>query len=72
MILSGTQLVGARIFDNEVHKMFSNTVSLAVGVGIGIYIAQNYNLPDIKKLLSQGLKVAKTLEKAARKEGEEK
>ncbi len=43
-----------------------------MGVGIGIYIAQNYNLPDIKKLLSQGLKVAKTLEKAARKEGEEK
>lgn len=52
--------------------MFSSTLSLAVGVGIGIYIAQNYNIPDIKILVRHGMKVAESLEKTARKEEEEK
>lgn len=48
--------------------MFGNTLSLAVGIGIGIYIAQNYNIPDIKKLVDRGVKMATSMEKAARKE----
>lgn len=51
--------------------MVSNTLSLVVGVGIGIYIAQNYNIPDIRNLLRQGVKVASSFEKAARKEEEQ-
>lgn len=50
--------------------MFTNTVSLAVGIGIGIYIAQNYNIPDIKKLVDRGIRMASHVEKAARKEEE--
>ena len=48
--------------------MFGNTVSLAVGIGIGIYIAQNYNIPDIKILVARGMQLATNLEKAARKD----
>lgn len=50
--------------------MFGNTFSLAVGIGIGIYIAQNYDLPDIKKLVDRGIRMATNLEKSARKEEE--
>jgi len=48
--------------------MFGNTLSFAVGVGVGIYIAQNYNIPDIKKMVARGLKVAASLEKASRRD----
>lgn len=50
--------------------MFGNTFSLVVGIGIGIYVAQNYNLPDIKKLVDRGIRMATNLEKATRKEEE--
>lgn len=50
--------------------MFGNTFSLAVGIGIGIYVAQNYNVPDIKKLFDRGIRMATNLEKATRKEEE--
>lgn len=50
--------------------MFGNTFSLVVGVGLGIYIAQNYNIPDIKKLVERGINFATSLEKATRKEDE--
>ena len=48
--------------------MFGNSLSFVFGVGLGIYIAQNYNVPDIKLLLQKGYKAAKALEKAARKD----
>lgn len=50
--------------------MFGNTLTFAVGIGVGIYIAQNYTVPDIKKLVERGIKMATTLEKASRKETE--
>ena len=52
--------------------MLSNTLSLAIGVGLGIYIAQNYNVPDIRVLFNHGLKVVNSFEKAARKEDDDK
>lgn len=51
--------------------MFGNTLTLAVGIGIGIYIAQNYDVPDIKVLVSRSINMAKNLEKATRKDGTE-
>lgn len=48
--------------------MISNTVTFALGVGVGIYIAQNYTLPDMKKMVDKSLKVATSLERAARKD----
>lgn len=48
--------------------MFGNTLTLVFGVGLGIYLAQNYDLPDIKVLVKHGMNAAKTLEKAARKD----
>lgn len=50
--------------------MFGNTMSLFFGIGIGMYIAQNYDVPDIKKLVERGIKIAKNLEKASRKESD--
>lgn len=48
--------------------MFGNSMSIAVGIGIGIYIAQNYDVPDIKKLAARGVKLLTNLEKSSRKE----
>lgn len=41
--------------------------SLFVGVVVGIYIAQNYDLPDIKNIISQGIEFLKDWESSNRK-----
>ncbi|PXF42938.1 hypothetical protein BWQ96_07316 [Gracilariopsis chorda] len=50
--------------------MFSNTLTFAIGVGVGIYVAQNYNIPEIKSVVARSVKFIRNLEKAARKEDE--
>lgn len=38
-----------------------------MGTGLGIYVAQNYNVPNIKKLTNTGMLIAKHLEENYRK-----
>jgi len=42
--------------------------SLFIGVVIGIYIAQNYDLPDIKNVITQGFELIKDWESTNRKD----
>ncbi|KAJ1261355.1 hypothetical protein BS78_09G023400 [Paspalum vaginatum] len=51
---------------------FQNTVSLLIGTGCGIYIAQNYNVPNIKKLMRSLMGRAKELEESYKKPGDGK
>lgn len=51
--------------------MFGNTLTLIFGVGLGIYVAQNYDVPDIKVLVAKGMKAAKALEKVSRKDDDD-
>jgi len=51
--------------------MFGNTLTLVFGVGLGIYVAQNYDVPDIKIFIQKGYKAAKALEKVSRKDEDE-
>uniref|UniRef100_A0A2P2P6V5 Uncharacterized protein MANES_02G038600 n=1 Tax=Rhizophora mucronata TaxID=61149 RepID=A0A2P2P6V5_RHIMU len=41
--------------------------SLMIGTVFGIYVAQNYNVPNIKKLATTGLLIAKNMEETYRK-----
>ncbi|KAJ9164056.1 hypothetical protein P3X46_023673 [Hevea brasiliensis] len=41
--------------------------SLIVGTVCGVYIAQNYDVPNIKKLATSGLFMAKLIEEKYRK-----
>ena len=41
--------------------------SLIVGFVYGIYVAQNYNVPDVKKLMNTGIFMAKVIEENYRK-----
>ncbi|KAF8093901.1 hypothetical protein N665_0375s0018 [Sinapis alba] len=38
-----------------------------MGTAYGVYVAQNYNVPDIKKLTNTGLVIAKHIEENYRK-----
>ncbi|KAL6865398.1 hypothetical protein ACP4OV_016549 [Aristida adscensionis] len=46
-----------------------STFSLLVGTGCGIYIAQNYDVPNIKKLMRGLMGKAKELEESYKKPG---
>lgn len=41
--------------------------SFWLGTGFGIYLAQNYDVPNLKKLASTGLLIARHLEETYRK-----
>ena len=41
---------------------------IITGTVIGAYLSQNYIIPDIKKILDQGINIAKTLEHKMRKD----
>ncbi|KAL6619758.1 hypothetical protein ACP70R_034897 [Stipagrostis hirtigluma subsp. patula] len=49
-----------------------STFSLLVGTGCGIYIAQNYDVPNIKKLMRSLMGKAKELEESYKKPGKNK
>lgn len=38
-----------------------------MGTGLGIYLAQNYNVPNIQKLVNTGVVIAKHFEENYRK-----
>lgn len=44
-----------------------SSFSFLLGTGCGIYVAQNYNVPNIKKLANTWIFVAKTIEGTYRK-----
>lgn len=48
--------------------LIPSTFSFSFGIAVGVYVAQNYNIPDIKGLMRQGVKVAGSIERAARKD----
>lgn len=48
--------------------LIPSTFSFSLGVAVGIYVAQNYNIPNVSTLLKKGVKVAGSIERAARKE----
>lgn len=47
-------------------------IQIGVGIVIGIYVAQTYDVPNIKKLGNKALKKLKEMEKDKRKEKENK
>ncbi|KAG2624257.1 hypothetical protein PVAP13_3KG119300 [Panicum virgatum] len=49
-----------------------STSSLLIGTGCGIYIAQNYNVPNIKKLVMEMMDRGKKLEESYKKPGNNK
>ncbi|XP_018480682.1 uncharacterized protein LOC108851721 [Raphanus sativus] len=44
-----------------------SSVSLLLGTAFGVYLAQNYNVPNIRKLTNTSLVVAKHIEENYRK-----
>ncbi|CAN6331223.1 unnamed protein product [Urochloa humidicola] len=49
-----------------------STFSLLIGTGCGIYIAQNYKVPNIKDLIREMLGKVKVLEESYKKPGDGK
>ncbi|KAJ0987715.1 hypothetical protein J5N97_006071 [Dioscorea zingiberensis] len=47
--------------------LIKSSVHFLLGAGCGIYIAQNYNVPNIKKLVNTWMFVAKHIEETYRK-----
>lgn len=47
--------------------LFRGSFTLLVGMGCGIYVAQNYNVPNIKKLFNTYVFLAKHIEETYRK-----
>ncbi|KAH7667734.1 Short transmembrane mitochondrial protein 1 [Dioscorea alata] len=47
--------------------LIRSSFSFLLGTGCGIYIAQNYNVPNIKKLVDTYLQKAKEIEQINRK-----
>ncbi|KAK1286945.1 hypothetical protein QJS10_CPA03g01385 [Acorus calamus] len=48
-------------------RIFRSSFCLLMGTGFGIYVAQNYNVPNIKKLFNTYMIVAKHIEENYRK-----
>jgi len=47
--------------------LFRGSFTLLVGMGCGIYVAQNYNVPNVKKLFNTYVFLAKHIEETYRK-----
>lgn len=47
--------------------LIKSTFSFLVGTAFGVYVAQNYNVPNLKKLAGTGLLIAQHIEENYRK-----
>lgn len=47
--------------------IITNSFSFLLGTGLGVYIAQNYDVPNIKNLVNTWLYKAKEMEETFRK-----
>ncbi|KAI4992353.1 hypothetical protein ZWY2020_051770 [Hordeum vulgare] len=47
--------------------VFGGGFKFLVGVGCGVYVAQNYNVPNVKKLFNTYVFLAKHVEETYRK-----
>jgi hypothetical protein len=47
--------------------LIKSTFSFLVGTVVGVYVAQNYAVPNIKKLADSGLLIAQHIEETYRK-----
>ncbi|OAY85532.1 hypothetical protein ACMD2_16064 [Ananas comosus] len=47
--------------------IITNSFSFLLGAGLGVYIAQNYDVPNIKNLVNTWLYKAKEMEETYRK-----
>ncbi|XP_019058021.1 PREDICTED: uncharacterized protein LOC109116621 [Tarenaya hassleriana] len=47
--------------------IFKSCFSFMVGTAFGVYVAQNYNVPNIRKLANTGFVIAKHIEENYRK-----
>ncbi|XP_057777608.1 uncharacterized protein LOC130996097 isoform X2 [Salvia miltiorrhiza] len=47
--------------------IIKTSFSFIVGTACGVYIAQNYNVPNVRKLFNTGLVIAKHIEENYRK-----
>jgi hypothetical protein len=51
--------------------VFKHFFNFGIGVVVGLYIGQNYNIPDIKKWSFETFELAKKIEKKIRKDENE-
>ncbi|KAI5655690.1 hypothetical protein M9H77_32877 [Catharanthus roseus] len=47
--------------------IIKSTFSFMVGTAFGVYLAQNYNVPNVQKLINTGLLIGKHIEENYRK-----
>ncbi|XP_031502988.1 uncharacterized protein LOC116266057 [Nymphaea colorata] len=47
--------------------IFKSSFSFMLGTVCGVYVAQNYNVPNIRKLVNTGIVFAKHIEESYRK-----
>ncbi|AQK79192.1 hypothetical protein ZEAMMB73_Zm00001d035540 [Zea mays] len=64
--------VVARRYSAVPMGFLQSTFSLLIGTGCGIYIAQNYDVPNIKKLMRSLVGKAKEVEESYKKTGNSK
>ncbi|KAL6504100.1 hypothetical protein OROGR_026023 [Orobanche gracilis] len=48
-------------------SIIKSSFSFMVGTTFGVYVAQNYNVPNVRKLFDTGLSIAKYIEGNYRK-----
>ncbi|KAF0933692.1 hypothetical protein E2562_019185 [Oryza meyeriana var. granulata] len=54
-------------FGFDAMGLFRGSFTFMVGMGCGVYVAQNYNVPNIKKLFNTYVFMAKHIEETYRK-----
>ncbi|KAJ7561304.1 hypothetical protein O6H91_03G023000 [Diphasiastrum complanatum] len=47
--------------------LIRSTFSFTLGTLVGVYVAQNYNVPNVQKMVSMGMVMVRQLEEAYRK-----
>ncbi|KAH7285608.1 hypothetical protein KP509_33G036600 [Ceratopteris richardii] len=49
-----------------------STLSFMLGTVVGVYVAQNYDVPNVRKLYYTGLSMARQVEESHRKDSSKK